>query len=276
MDLSPDSMPKFRSDKDPSKSKLLSPRRTIAEDKLQEKRLKERARRNGMAETIDEMRHCIPYLRHSTKAYSQAKVVAFALQHIHDLQADNDRLRAQFGLGTREEGGIPDLKSLRVSKKKRNSSPKARPTKRQRVDDIDDEEIEEESVDLESSVADTAPTAAVAVEEEEDEINVLATTPAAAQNVFPDGGVFPHDSMDSDEYVSESDSFSPTLTPANPFDTSNPFDSVGGRTFGTYDSIPAHISWGGSTNTPTQSTLLGYSPIDSFGLISGSPMLGKF
>lgn len=242
-----------------------------------------------MAESIDEMRHCIPHLKNSTKAYSQAKVVAFALQHIYDLQAENARLRTQFGLGEREDSAIPDLKALRLSKKKRNSSPKkVRPSKRQRLEDDMDDDGDDSPEDKVRTVQAQVVSSVVYKpkghiededEEDEEEINVLSTTPAAPAGqaqvtLFPDGAVFPLDSMDSDEYISESDTFSPTLVP------SNPFDSVGGREYGTPgDSAMApHLknSWDASS-TPNQGNMLyGYSPIDSFGYISGSPLIGKF
>jgi len=76
-------------------------KRAMAEEKLQEKRLKERARRNGMAGSIDEMRTLVPEIIESKKNYSQAKVVAFALQHIYDLQRENDSFRQRLGLPSR-------------------------------------------------------------------------------------------------------------------------------------------------------------------------------
>lgn len=114
-------------------------RRTMGADKLHEKRLKERARRNGMAVSIEQMRTVVPVLKSSTKVYSQAKVVAFALAHIEELQAENARLRA--------ENGLPEVFPVNPKRKitaKRERSPGSgtstptassnpRPTKRARM-----------------------------------------------------------------------------------------------------------------------------------------------
>eukprot|EP01128_Nolandella_sp_AFSM9_P003031 TRINITY_DN134_c0_g1_i3.p1 TRINITY_DN134_c0_g1~~TRINITY_DN134_c0_g1_i3.p1 ORF type:complete len:335 (+),score=75.37 TRINITY_DN134_c0_g1_i3:36-1040(+) len=67
------------------------------EEKLHEKRLKERARRNGMAKSIEEMRRIIPALQMRKKSSSQAKVVATALSYILELRSENQRLCAAKG-----------------------------------------------------------------------------------------------------------------------------------------------------------------------------------
>lgn len=95
------------------------PKRAMAEDKLQEKRLKERARRNGMASSIDEMRILVPELIDAKKNYSQAKVVAFALAHIYELQRENDTLRERLGMPNRMDEFRARVKANGKTKKER-------------------------------------------------------------------------------------------------------------------------------------------------------------
>eukprot|EP01128_Nolandella_sp_AFSM9_P009711 TRINITY_DN635_c1_g1_i1.p1 TRINITY_DN635_c1_g1~~TRINITY_DN635_c1_g1_i1.p1 ORF type:complete len:257 (+),score=84.97 TRINITY_DN635_c1_g1_i1:63-773(+) len=105
-------------------------KRTMGADKLHEKRLKERARRNGMAVSIEQMRLVVPILKSSVKVYSQAKVVAFALAHIEELQRENARLRADTGL----PAVFPvNTKRKLTAKRERPAAPASpRPTKRAR------------------------------------------------------------------------------------------------------------------------------------------------
>jgi len=121
----------------------------MAEDKLHEKRLKERARRNGMAKSIDQMRVIVPELMDSKKVYSQAKVVAIALQHIYDLQRENGDLRQRLGLKPRDQEIRANAKGKRSQPQSATSQTTAavkremppidpaeeRHTKRRRVDD---------------------------------------------------------------------------------------------------------------------------------------------
>jgi hypothetical protein len=86
----------------------------MAEEKLHEKRLKERARRNGMAKSIDQMRLIVPDLMDAKKVYSQAKVVAIALQHIYELQRENGDLRQRLGMKPRDQEPRP-VKGKRAS-----------------------------------------------------------------------------------------------------------------------------------------------------------------
>lgn len=79
----------------------------MAEEKLHEKRLKERARRNGMAKSIDQMRLIVPELMDAKKVYSQAKVVAIALQHIYELQRECGDLRQRLGMKPRDQEPRP-------------------------------------------------------------------------------------------------------------------------------------------------------------------------
>jgi hypothetical protein len=119
----------------------------MAEDKLHEKRLKERARRNGMAKSIDQMRLIVPELMDAKKVYSQAKVVAIALQHIYDLQRENGDLRQRLGLKPREQelrtakgkrgqlATVPTPVPPAPSKREAPAKADERPKKRRRVDD---------------------------------------------------------------------------------------------------------------------------------------------
>jgi len=114
-------------------------KRAMAEDKLQEKRLKERARRNGMATSIDEMRVIVPELIDAKKNYSQAKVVALALAHMHELQRENEQLRQKLGMRPMLDDFRERSKMVGKSKKDRSppssSGGSTRGRKRRRVED---------------------------------------------------------------------------------------------------------------------------------------------
>ncbi len=109
----------------------------MPEQKLHEKRLKERARRNGMAQSIDGMRLIVPELADSKKTYSQAKVVAIALEHIYELQRENAEYRERLGLKPREV----ELKMTKRAKNARllKTTAKERPAKRARVMEPEEE-----------------------------------------------------------------------------------------------------------------------------------------
>lgn len=123
--------------------KMRSTPKRMAEDKLHEKRLKERARRNGMAKSIDQMRLIVPELMDAKKVYSQAKVVAIALQHIYELQRENGDLRQRLGMKPRDQEPRP-IKGKR-GQNPSNAAPKReapppdmmdeRAKKRRRVDE---------------------------------------------------------------------------------------------------------------------------------------------
>lgn len=111
------------------------PTKRLGEDKLHEKRLKERARRNGMAKSIDQMRVLVPELTDSKKAYSQAKVVAIALQHIIELQRENAEFRQKLGLKPRDSESKP-IKSKSKPAKQAKTTERGR--KRRRAEEDED------------------------------------------------------------------------------------------------------------------------------------------
>ena len=132
----------------------------MAEDKLQEKRLKERARRNGMASSIDEMRLLVPELIEAKKNYSQAKVVAFALAHIYDLQSENDEMRGRLGLKPRLEEYREKMRAQGNGKHKKDRAPAGeRGRKRRRLADSASGEQLHEAVVVAAATA--QPAAAV-------------------------------------------------------------------------------------------------------------------
>lgn len=113
----------------------------MGEDKLHEKRLKERARRNGMAKSIDEMRSIVPMLVSATKVYSQAKVVAFALEHIIELQRENADFRQRLGLQSYADDFAKRPKHTKPAKRKEREPAAPAPAderarKRRRLDDV--------------------------------------------------------------------------------------------------------------------------------------------
>ncbi len=111
----------------------------MAEEKLHEKRLKERARRNGMAHSIDEMRLIVPELMDAKKTYSQAKVVAIALDHIYELQRENAEYRQRLGLKPREQDAKVQRSKARSPKTPKPAAERGR--KRMRAEEAPSERV---------------------------------------------------------------------------------------------------------------------------------------
>jgi hypothetical protein len=224
---------------DPSQPRTLV-KRAMAEDKLQEKRLKERARRNGMASSIDEMRVLVPELIEAKKNYSQAKVVAFALAHMHDLQRENDTLRERLGMPNRMEEFRARTKANGKSKKDRAPAGE-RGRKRRRLN----EDVASSTTASPATVAAIASTPIVATVISLTPSHTPASTlsrPEATVNavtVRPQADSFTYSREASDDleldvdttYVSDSLAASPALSPHALDDELGPF----GRNFDNFD-----------------------------------------
>jgi len=225
---------------DPSQPRTLV-KRAMAEDKLQEKRLKERARRNGMASSIDEMRVLVPELIEAKKNYSQAKVVAFALAHMHELQRENDSLRERLGMPNRMEEFRARLKANGKTKKERAPAGE-RGRKRRRLNE-DGASSTTPSPVASAAVVSSAPvvatvisltpalTPATPLSRPEAPLNAITVRPQ------PDSYTYSREASDDLEldvdttYVSDSLAASPALSPHALDDELGPF----GRNFDNFD-----------------------------------------
>jgi hypothetical protein len=225
---------------DPSQPRTIV-KRAMAEDKLQEKRLKERARRNGMASSIDEMRVLVPELIEAKKNYSQAKVVAFALAHMHELQRENDSLRERLGMPNRMEEFRARLKANGKSKKERAPAGE-RGRKRRRLND--DAASSATASPVTTSVASTTtPVVATVISLTPTHASTTAlprpdaALPAVTVRPQPESYTFSREASDDLEldvdttYVSDSLAASPALSPHALDDELGPF----GRNFDNFD-----------------------------------------
>jgi hypothetical protein len=223
---------------DPSQPRTLV-KRAMAEDKLQEKRLKERARRNGMASSIDEMRVLVPELIEAKKNYSQAKVVAFALAHMHELQRENDSLRERLGMPNRMDEFRARAKANGKTKKERAPAGE-RGRKRRRLND------EASTSTTTSAVATTAastsaPIVATVVSLTPSQTPSLTRpdAPVNAVTIRPQAESYTYSREASDDleldvdttYVTDSLAASPALSPHALDDELGPF----GRNFDNFD-----------------------------------------
>jgi len=203
-------------------------KRTMAEDKLQEKRLKERARRNGMASSIDEMRLLVPELIDAKKNYSQAKVVAISLNHIYELQRENEALRSRLGMKSMLEEFREKQKALSTkSKGMRGTGQRGR--KRRRLLDVDGQPVA-------LAVSTPAPSQPPAPP------STLSAPPLAAMATIT------RESSDDSEMdalvVAESLAASPALSPHHTGDMPEPFASNNFENFGSFEAPRPHaMDW---------------------------------
>jgi hypothetical protein len=219
-------------------------KRAMAEDKLQEKRLKERARRNGMASSIDEMRVLVPELIEAKKNYSQAKVVAFALAHIYELQRENDDFRDRLGLPSRMDEFRTRAKSGSKNKKERLPAGE-RGRKRRRllnggavVTSDEGPTPQSEQVAIPATEAyhanddSSSSSGGVTSTEMSRRLSVITTSSSSLNYTSPE--VSDHD-VDMDSFVVDSLAASPALSPHAIDDELGPF---GLRNFDNFDSHP--------------------------------------
>jgi len=225
---------------DPSQPRTIV-KRAMAEDKLQEKRLKERARRNGMASSIDEMRVLVPELIEAKKNYSQAKVVAFALAHMHELQRENDSLRERLGMPNRMEEFRARMKANGKTKKERAPAGE-RGRKRRRLND--DATSSATASPVATTIASTsAPVVATVVSltpshtstsalPRPETVNAVTVRPQAPESYTYSREASDDLELDVDTtYVSDSLAASPALSPHALDDELGPF----GRNFDNFD-----------------------------------------
>jgi hypothetical protein len=231
-----------KKEKEKEKDTALSPLKrfgAMAEDKLQEKRLKERARRNGMACSIDEMRLIVPELIEAKKNYSQAKVVAFALAHIYELQHENDDFRARLGLPTRMEEFRSRTKPS--GKHKKDKAPAGERSRKRRrlsngktatVDDSATASLMNEATASASSPPSDGSPQPQSLPHVPDSVLAISVQDSAFNSATPE--VSDHE-MDLDSYVVDSLAASPALSPHAIDDELGPF---GTRNFDNFDSHP--------------------------------------
>jgi len=209
----------------------LSGGKRMGEDKLQEKRLKERARRNGMASSIDEMRVLVPELIDAKKNYSQAKVVALALGHIYDLQRENELLRSKLGMKPMLDE-FRERQRLSGGKVKARTAPAAGATrgrKRRR--------LLEQAQGSSAPVAVAAPPAPTVLAAPSPLASALAALP---KTVKPMAIVKPELNVsvehDDDTFVADSLVSTPALSPHHNDDLAAPF----APNFENFESFDAH------------------------------------
>jgi hypothetical protein len=225
---------------DPSQPRTMV-KRAMAEDKLQEKRLKERARRNGMASSIDEMRVLVPELIEAKKNYSQAKVVAFALAHMHELQRENDSLRERLGMPNRMDEFRARIKANGKTKKERAPAGE-RGRKRRRLNE--DAPTSATASPVAATLASTsAPVVATVISLTPSHASTStlprpdATINAVTVRPQPESYTYSREASDDLEldvdttYVSDSLAASPALSPHALDDELGPF----GRNFDNFD-----------------------------------------